>query len=54
MNKFTESFFTPETSMEEYAFLAGKVEALIAFCKNKYDVKVSDVLSIIGYMEGEK
>lgn len=53
MKRFTEDFYTPETSMEEYAMIIGRIDALMSFIKDKYEVKASDVMAILGYSEEE-
>lgn len=54
MERFTSDWFVPETVTEEYAVLIGRIDALLSFVKDKYEVKASDVMAILGYREDEE
>ena len=51
MERLTGDWFVAETVEEEYALLLGRVDALLSYAKNKYEVKSSDVMAILGYRE---
>lgn len=54
MERLTGDWFVAETVEEEYALLLGRVDALLSFVKDKYEVKSSDVMAILGYREDEE